>query len=93
MPTRDHELAVELLRRNPGVLAKILRDAFGIEVPLDLVSASETFAELDPSTYVADLVLVGPEVTLVVEVQRGRDGDKRRRWPLYVVSVHARTGK
>ncbi|MBN8612069.1 MAG: hypothetical protein J0L92_15855 [Deltaproteobacteria bacterium] len=91
MPSRDHELAIDLLRRSPRTLARILRHAFGIEVGEELVSVSEAFDEIEPSTYVADLVLTGPEATLIVEVQRQRDADKVFRWPFYVAGAHART--
>ena len=63
---------------------------FGVRLE-SLTSASEAFGEIDPSTYTADLVLVGADETLVIEVQLGRDTDKRMSWPLYAASAHART--
>ncbi|WP_157069062.1 hypothetical protein [Sandaracinus amylolyticus] len=90
MPSTDHELPLLLLRDAPGVLARLVRDAFGVELGDDLVESSAAFHELEPAAYVADLVVVGDEVVVVVEVQRARNDLKRARWPLYLASAHAK---
>ena len=73
------------------MLARLLRDAFGIALgDAGLVEAGATFAELSPAAYTADLVLHAEDVVIVVEAQLGRDEDKRHSWPLYAASAHAR---
>lgn len=91
MPSRDHELAIELLRRDPRVLVRILRVAFDIEIASELEPAGQAFGDIEPSTYTADLVLVSADATLVIEVQLWRDADKRMSWPFYTASAHAMT--
>lgn len=94
MPSREHELTIELLRRSPSTLTALLRAAFAMEVDAELSPASEAFAQLEPSsTYVADLVLRSPKATFIVEVQNGIDQRKRFSWPFYAASSHAATGQ
>ncbi|AKF11354.1 hypothetical protein [Sandaracinus amylolyticus] len=93
MPSTGHELPLLLLRDAPAVLACLVRDAFGVELGKGLAESSAAFHELEPAAYVADLVLVGPDVVVVVEVQRARDERKRATWPLYLASAHARHGR
>jgi hypothetical protein len=57
MPSRAHELTVELLRPSPRTLALLLRAAFEMEVDAELTPTTQAFTQIEPSTYVADLVL------------------------------------
>ena len=93
MPGTDHELTVELLRRRPAIVARLLHDALGVRVEDELVVTSETFTQIEPSSYVADLVLEGADTTLILECQGSRDARKLRSWPAYVARAHAATGK
>lgn len=93
MPSRDHELAIELIRRAPRVIARILRDAFGIEVASELQPGGQAFGDIEPSTYTADLVLESEDATLIIEVQLSRATEKRMSWPFYAASAHAKTGR
>jgi hypothetical protein len=52
---------------------------------------------ITPTEYRADAVIVltidyAPVLAVVVEVQLSQDKTKRRTWPVYVTSVHARLG-
>lgn len=51
--------------------------------------------DLTPTEYRADAVVAltaeqGPVLAVVVEVQLGRDGDKRWSWPVYLTTLRAR---
>ncbi|MDQ3037695.1 MAG: hypothetical protein M3Y87_35205 [Myxococcota bacterium] len=89
MPSTEHELPLLLFRSAPGALAALVERAFGIEIRGPLVEAGASFAEIAPASYAADLVLRADDTTLVVEVQRARDDEKQRSWPLYAASAHA----
>jgi hypothetical protein len=64
----------------------------------DLTSAavvSQSFEQINPATYSADLVVTlgeRPSCVVVVEVQRRRSNKERRSWPLYMSHLWARYG-
>jgi hypothetical protein len=96
MPSLSHEELVELFRSDPEIAVELLRRVSKIELPpyqrIDLKPAE--LVELIPVSYRADVLLLlldsEPVFALVVEVQLGRDADKRFSWPLYVTAARAR---
>lgn len=58
--------------------------------------ASQSFEQIQPTTYAADLVVTfggeQPRVAVIVDVQRAVSKEKRRSWPLYVAHLWARYG-
>lgn len=93
MATISHETPVILLRNAPGVAAALLPFA-GIS-PSSVATSALTsndlsyFVDADHKQRHADVVVLvadtaGLRVAVVVEVQRGDDGDKEFRWPCYL---------
>lgn len=96
-PSLDHEAFTELFRNRPSLAADLLTGRFGVDLPtwrharLD----SGDLTELVPTEYRADGVVVytddvDPVLAVVVEIQRSRDPRKRRSWPVYLATIHAR---
>ena len=96
MPTAQHEAVALLFRNRPELATDLLGGSFSVPVP-DFVEAraeSGDLTEVVPSERRADVVVVlradDPVLAVVVEVQRGRDPDKRFSWPLYLTSLRSR---
>ena len=65
MPSVDHELVLELLRRSPEIVAQLVSAVTGLALDgASLAPRAETFAQLEPTAYVADMVLESPSLTL-----------------------------
>jgi hypothetical protein len=99
MPSLAHDALLMLFRNRPTLAPELLRDALHAPVPaFDHVRIGDaSLGELVPTEYRADLVLLLEGATpgairsaLVVEVQRGRDPDKRWSWPVYLTNLRAR---
>ncbi len=97
MPSAEHELPIALARADPDLIATMLRDIFGVEVPAHASSRSHA-ADVQiavPSTYHADAMLVfddaenQPVLAVVLEVQRRWDLGKRHTWRLYLAHLEA----
>ena len=98
MPSPLHEQLIDLLRTRPTLAAELLSRATGL--PIDHACAatartsSQTFAQLQPPEYRADLVieLGAPcsELAIIVEVQLAPDPDKHASWPQYVAALWGR---
>ena len=97
MPSTAHEALVELFRNRPALAAELLATSLGVTVPcferarLD----SGDLTDLAPTEYRADAVVVLtrqdlPVLAVVIEVQLARDQRKRRSWPVYLTTLHAR---
>ncbi|WP_034270369.1 hypothetical protein [Haloechinothrix halophila] len=97
MPSTTHEALIELFRNRPELAAELLTEPLGIMVPrfeqarLD----SGDLTDLAPTEYRADAVVVltrnGTAVlAVIIEVQLARDKRKRRTWPVYLTTLHAR---
>ena len=97
MPSTTHEALVELFRNRPALAAELLATSLGVAVPsfeharLD----SGDLTDLRPTEYRADAVVVLtrqdlPVLAVVIEVQLARDQRKRRSWPVYLTTLHAR---
>lgn len=85
-----------LVKNDPALVAWLLANVFGIEVPaFDHASARPGDLQiLTPRTYHADATVLftaadEPVYAVVVEVQRARDPDKAYRWKQYLAEVGA----
>ena len=92
MPSREHELSIEMLSRKPALLARLMRKK-KLGLP-KCVLVAEPESVRWQSTRMADLVFVGrvdgvPVLACVAEVQRTRDPEKRFAWAWYAAGVHA----
>jgi hypothetical protein len=96
MPSYLHELLLLLFRNRSGSAADLLRE-LDVQLPeYDEIRAdSSDLNDLRPAEYRADLVLLlmrGPQkvLSVIVEVQLGRDEDKPYVWPAYISNLRAR---
>jgi hypothetical protein len=96
MASMKHEELVILLRNHPGLVPELLQGALGVELPKwsELGVESSDFTQVVPTEYRADMVVLlkrrRPVFAGVVEVQLSRSSRKRRNWPVYLASLHAR---
>jgi len=99
MPSHLHEVLVEMFRDRPVLAAELLAGPLGVAVP-SFQRASLSSGELTdvaPTEYRADAVVTLtvediPVLAVVVEAQLRTDPRKRRTWPAYVATLHARLG-
>jgi len=99
MLTMGHEALLMLLRNRPALAPELLSGVLGVELPHydDIRFESAALSDLEPAEYRADLVVVlerdgKPVLTIVVEVQLGRDAEKRDRWLAYLTGLRSRLG-
>lgn len=92
-----HETLVEMFRHRPELAAELLSGALGMDLPVyqQVRLDGGECTDVVPTEYRADAVVVliaadQPVLAVVVEVQLGRDGDKRWSWPVYVATLRAR---
>jgi hypothetical protein len=93
-----HEALLELFRQCPEMVARLLAEPFGVRVPeyRRVETASAELTEVAPTEYRADVVVVfadaagKPVLAVIVEAQLSRDNGKRRSWPVYLTTLHAR---
>jgi hypothetical protein len=96
MPSQNHEALLQLFRNRPELAPKLMREAFGVELPAyaEVKVGCADLTEVQPTEYRADLVLSlsngDPVCGLIVEVQLGVDARKRFVWPAYVANLRAR---
>ncbi len=96
MPSARHEIIVELFRSRPILAAELLGEILGVQLPTftDARIESSTFADINPSEYAADLVVLlcsgHPVLGIVIEVQLRPDPQKAYSWPYYVASLQLR---
>ena len=97
VPSITHETLMELFRNWPSLVPELLASALGVDVPVHQQVRLEPSdcTDVAPTEYRADAVVVlrdadRPVLAVVVEVQLGRDRVKRRSWPVYVATLHAR---
>jgi hypothetical protein len=93
MPSFDHEILVELLRRAPDVVLALL-GALAVPLPgaASATVVDRAFSEVSLSEIHADLVVLlrdedRPRLVVIVEVQRTVDVDKDYTWPLYAAAA------
>jgi hypothetical protein len=92
----DHEILVELFRKNGKLAPELLRTCAGIQLDHARVAlGSIDLTRVAPSGYYADAVAIvhghdnKPIAGVIVEVQLHTDRDKRRTWPVYVTTLRA----
>ena len=96
MPSTLHETLLQLFRNRPELAPELLREALHVDLPpySEARVESADFTEVQPTEYRADLVVLlyndQPVLGIVVEVQLGRNDDKRYAWPVYAVGLRAR---
>jgi hypothetical protein len=96
MPSLEHESLVMLFRNRPSLATDLLHDVLKVSDPAydEAHIGSEDLTELVPDAYRADAVVVceaaKPVLSVVVEIQRGKDPGKRWSWPMYLVSLRSR---
>ncbi|MDG6109501.1 hypothetical protein Daura_09410 [Dactylosporangium aurantiacum] len=97
MPTQLHEMLIQMVRERPTLAAELLDGPSKVTVPdFDEARASPgDFTNVSPTEYRADAVVTlrrgsATVLAVVVEVQLRADVRKRRSWPVYVATLHAR---
>jgi hypothetical protein len=100
VPSINHEALVVLFENRPALAGELLRLRGVAKAPSPKMDGSArllstSVAEVDLRQYGVDgVVLFGqeksPDRVVVVEVQRGRDPNKRFSWPLYLAHLRAR---
>ena len=98
MPTLEHNVLVEMFRENPELAPRFLATLFHIEVPLhaSVTVVESSLDQLIPVEFRADLVLELRDakgtlvLTIVLEVQRDKDPDKKFSWPVYLTVLRSR---
>jgi hypothetical protein len=99
MPSQVHEVLIDMFRGRPSLAAELLDGPLHDTLPPydEARLASADLTDVAPTEYRADAVVtltrMGEIVfAVVVEVQRRVDKKKRRIWPAYVTTLHARLG-
>ncbi|MGK4008011.1 hypothetical protein WMF31_35670 [Sorangium sp. So ce1036] len=93
MPGTSHEVLIVALREQPGLLGALVSALTGVKLPRSLKPSDATLRFVKPAELRLDLVYRGGRRRWVlVELQRGVDPAKRRRWPLAASLLHDQTG-
>jgi hypothetical protein len=99
MPSHLHEVLIEMFRDRPALAADLLSGPLGIALPTFQTAhlSPGELTNVAPTEYRADAVVTlhaagDPVLAVVVEVQLRVDPRKRRTWPAYVATLHARIG-
>ncbi|MFL6605207.1 MAG: DUF4351 domain-containing protein [Steroidobacteraceae bacterium] len=96
MPSYLHELLLLLFRNRSRSAADLLRE-LDVQIPEydEVRTESSDLSNLRPAEYRADLVLFlvrasRKVLSVILEVQLGRDEDKPYAWPAYIANLRAR---
>ncbi|MBF6480038.1 hypothetical protein, partial [Nocardia cyriacigeorgica] len=98
MPSYLHEGLLDLFRADANLVATLLADEFGLEVPINSGIHAEPcdFTDVGPKEYRGDLALAlcddrnKPFLGVCVEVQLSRKADRRWKWPVYLTTLRSR---
>src|ERR1700742_1961083 len=96
MPSRLHEIVLQLFRNRPELAPGLLREALHFTLPEYSEARIEAadLTDVQPAEYRADLVVLlyddKPVLGIIVEVQLSTDERKRYAWPAYAVGLRAR---
>lgn len=99
MPSLEHATLVEMFRTHPELIALLLREVFGVDVPAyeRLAVSDAILDQLTPTEFRADLVVdffdstsTRPRMSGVLEVQLRIDDDKFYSWPAYLILGRSR---
>jgi hypothetical protein len=99
VPSHLHEILVEMFRERPALAADLLAGPLRLTLPTfdDAVLSTGDLTNIAPTEYRADAVIrltagATTALAVVVEAQLRIDARKRRAWPAYVATLHARLG-
>jgi hypothetical protein len=99
VPSHLHEILIEMFRDRPALAAELLGGPLHITLPeFDTARLSSAdLTDVAPTEYRADAVVTLNDkgsvvLAVVIEVQLRIDPRKRRSWPAYVSTLHARLG-
>jgi hypothetical protein len=95
-----HEVLIDMVRRRPALVTDLMAGTLMTPLPefREARLVPGDFTEVAPTEYRADQVVAlhgngaDPIAAMVFEVQLSPDRDKRRSWPVYVTTAHARLG-
>lgn len=95
MVSSPHEAMHHLLRKDPGVFARTIRDlGLPFPDPLDVSLLPTDVTEIEPLERRLDTLLrietEDDTILLLVEAQRGHDDAKRSSWAYYLAHLHAK---
>lgn len=97
MPSKEHEVLIELFRNRPELAVDLLGEGLGMPVPdyAEICVDSGDYVDTSPAEYRADAVVTLAEggravLAVVVEIQRRFDAGKRWSWPVYLSTLRAR---
>ncbi|GAA3189628.1 hypothetical protein ACFO1B_36965 [Dactylosporangium siamense] len=97
MPTQLHETVIAMFRERPALAAELLEGPLHAGVPSfnEARLSPGDLTDVAPAEYRADAVVTLSNqkrtvLAVVVEVQLKADARKRRSWPVYVATLHAR---
>jgi hypothetical protein len=83
MPGKPHEVLIVALREQPALLGALVAKLSRFRLDRDLKPVESTLRFVKPAELRLDLVLRGRRRRwAIVEIQRGIDWTKRRRWLL-----------
>lgn len=95
MPSRAHEILVELFQNRPSLAAEMLAEVLGVTLPAyteaRLASADLTAQPAENRADIIVLLLDGaaPVRVIIVEVQLAADPRKRLSWPAHMTASRA----
>jgi hypothetical protein len=93
VPGKPHEVLIVALREQPALLHTLVAKLTGIHLSRGLKPTDATVRFVKPAEIRLDLVLrTGKRNWTIVEVQRGVDPQKRRRWLLAASLLFDQTG-
>ncbi len=93
MPSKPHEVVVVALREQPALLSALVSKLTGGKLARKLKPEDSTVRFVKPAELRLDLVFRdGRRRWVLVELQRGVDPKKRRRWPLAASLLLNQTG-
>ena len=92
MPTLEHNGLVDMFRENPSLAPHLVELLFHLEVPryASVAVVESSLDQLIPVEFRADLVLELRDesgrtvLSIILEVQRDGDPDKKFSWPVYL---------
>ncbi|MFT4299261.1 MAG: hypothetical protein QM597_06480 [Aeromicrobium sp.] len=95
MPSTEHEAAIELVRLAPHLVTGLLADLFDVDVSacVSATAFAESSRVLEARTLHADAAFVYSDgdgaavLSVIFEVQRSWDADKRLTWRLYLAHL------
>ena len=97
VPSQLHEIVVEMFRNRPSLACELLREVMGIQLVAATVElGSNDLSQAVAVEYRADVITVlrgangKLKRAIIIEVQLGRDPEKRLTWPLYIAALRAR---